>query len=175
MSTAAGAVGAWSGNWWGGNLKGVWYFTQQVRTPVVAVGMWVWVFVEGGGVRCTRAGAAPRPLAAPTCPSPSAVTMVLVGRGGNSPTGCSSRTCRHSYRPEQGGGGVFPRALLHPWCARTRRAGGHEPMRMNTFPRMPACACLLAVSCAAVVPFRHRFHGEGRQRGRHQRHDLRPI
>jgi hypothetical protein len=24
MSTAAGAVGAWSGKWWGGNLKGVW-------------------------------------------------------------------------------------------------------------------------------------------------------
>ena len=24
LSTAAGAVGAWSGNWWGGNLKGVW-------------------------------------------------------------------------------------------------------------------------------------------------------
>jgi len=24
LSTAAGAVGAWSGKWWGGNLKGIW-------------------------------------------------------------------------------------------------------------------------------------------------------
>jgi hypothetical protein len=24
ISTAAGAVGAWSGNWWGGNMKGIW-------------------------------------------------------------------------------------------------------------------------------------------------------
>jgi hypothetical protein len=30
LSTAAGAVGAWSGNWWGGNLKGLWYYTKQV-------------------------------------------------------------------------------------------------------------------------------------------------
>ncbi|KAJ3017059.1 UNVERIFIED_CONTAM: hypothetical protein HDU68_011878 [Siphonaria sp. JEL0065] len=28
FSTAAGAAGAWSGNWWGGNLKGVWYFVK---------------------------------------------------------------------------------------------------------------------------------------------------
>jgi len=28
MSTAAGAAGAWQGNWWGGNLKGVWYYTN---------------------------------------------------------------------------------------------------------------------------------------------------
>ena len=32
LSTAAGAVGAWSGNWWGGNLKGLWYDTNQVGT-----------------------------------------------------------------------------------------------------------------------------------------------
>lgn len=29
ISTAAGAVSAWSGNWWGGNLKGVMYYIQQ--------------------------------------------------------------------------------------------------------------------------------------------------
>lgn len=29
LSTAAGAVGAWQGNWWGGNLKGVWYYAKQ--------------------------------------------------------------------------------------------------------------------------------------------------
>jgi len=28
MSTAAGATGAWQGNWWGGNLKGVWYYAN---------------------------------------------------------------------------------------------------------------------------------------------------
>ena len=30
LSTAAGAVGAWSSNWWGGNLKGLWYNMKQV-------------------------------------------------------------------------------------------------------------------------------------------------
>jgi hypothetical protein len=30
LSTAAGAVGAWSSNWWGGNLKGLWYNVKQV-------------------------------------------------------------------------------------------------------------------------------------------------
>ena len=29
LSTAAAAVGAWSGKWWGGNLKGVWLLVQQ--------------------------------------------------------------------------------------------------------------------------------------------------
>jgi len=29
LSTAAGAVGAWSSNWWGGNLKGLWYNVKQ--------------------------------------------------------------------------------------------------------------------------------------------------
>ncbi|KAI9207906.1 uncharacterized protein BJ171DRAFT_565652 [Polychytrium aggregatum] len=29
VSTAAGAAGAWSGNWWGGNLKGVWLKSYQ--------------------------------------------------------------------------------------------------------------------------------------------------
>jgi len=29
LSTAAGAAGAWAGNWWGGNLKGVWLLTKQ--------------------------------------------------------------------------------------------------------------------------------------------------
>ena len=28
LSTAASAAGAWSGNWWGGNLKGVWLWLQ---------------------------------------------------------------------------------------------------------------------------------------------------
>ncbi|KAJ3076809.1 hypothetical protein HDU98_000109 [Podochytrium sp. JEL0797] len=28
FSTAAGAAGAWQGNWWGGNLKGLWYYTN---------------------------------------------------------------------------------------------------------------------------------------------------
>ncbi|ORY37042.1 hypothetical protein BCR33DRAFT_769964 [Rhizoclosmatium globosum] len=28
LSTAAGAAGAWSTNWWGGNLKGLWYYTN---------------------------------------------------------------------------------------------------------------------------------------------------
>jgi len=30
LSTAAGAVGAWSTNWWGGNLKGLWYNMKQL-------------------------------------------------------------------------------------------------------------------------------------------------
>jgi len=29
LSTAAGAVGAWSGNWWGGNLEGLWLQVYQ--------------------------------------------------------------------------------------------------------------------------------------------------
>jgi len=29
LSTAAGAVGAWGGKWWGGNLKGVWLKAKQ--------------------------------------------------------------------------------------------------------------------------------------------------
>eukprot|EP00301_Raphidiophrys_heterophryoidea_P014878 c2334_g1_i1.p1 GENE.c2334_g1_i1~~c2334_g1_i1.p1 ORF type:complete len:556 (+),score=141.43 c2334_g1_i1:41-1669(+) len=29
LSTAGGAVGAWQGNWWGGNLKGVWFYTKK--------------------------------------------------------------------------------------------------------------------------------------------------
>merc|ERR1712157_53698 len=29
ISTAAGAVGAWSGKWWGGNLKGIWLQVHQ--------------------------------------------------------------------------------------------------------------------------------------------------
>merc|ERR1719189_46683 len=29
LSTAAGAVGAWSGKWWGGNMKGVWLKVKQ--------------------------------------------------------------------------------------------------------------------------------------------------
>jgi len=29
LSSAAGAVGAWSGKWWGGNLKGVWLKAKQ--------------------------------------------------------------------------------------------------------------------------------------------------
>jgi len=29
LTTAAGAVGAWSGKWWGGNLKGVWLLSKQ--------------------------------------------------------------------------------------------------------------------------------------------------
>ncbi|KAJ3236501.1 hypothetical protein HDU81_010705 [Chytriomyces hyalinus] len=28
LSTAAGAAGAWSNNWWGGNLKGLWYYSN---------------------------------------------------------------------------------------------------------------------------------------------------
>ncbi|KAI8622247.1 hypothetical protein BC830DRAFT_818710 [Chytriomyces sp. MP71] len=28
LSTAAGAAGAWQGNWWGGNLKGLWYYSN---------------------------------------------------------------------------------------------------------------------------------------------------
>ena len=29
LSTAAAAVGAWGTDWWGGNLKGVWYYFKQ--------------------------------------------------------------------------------------------------------------------------------------------------
>eukprot|EP00299_Pterocystis_sp_00344_P011534 c5398_g1_i1.p1 GENE.c5398_g1_i1~~c5398_g1_i1.p1 ORF type:complete len:590 (+),score=106.74 c5398_g1_i1:46-1770(+) len=28
LSTAGGAVGGWQGNWWGGNLKGLWYYAK---------------------------------------------------------------------------------------------------------------------------------------------------
>jgi len=36
LSTAAGAAGAWSGNWWGGNLKGVWLFTKQWFPDIIS-------------------------------------------------------------------------------------------------------------------------------------------
>eukprot|EP01123_Difflugia_compressa_P008427 TRINITY_DN2502_c0_g1_i1.p1 TRINITY_DN2502_c0_g1~~TRINITY_DN2502_c0_g1_i1.p1 ORF type:complete len:490 (-),score=104.92 TRINITY_DN2502_c0_g1_i1:31-1353(-) len=35
LSTAAGAVGAWSGNWWGGNMKGVWLLTYQYYPSII--------------------------------------------------------------------------------------------------------------------------------------------
>lgn len=35
LSTAAGAVGAWSGKWWGGNLKGVWLNAKQMFPDVM--------------------------------------------------------------------------------------------------------------------------------------------
>jgi len=35
LSTAAGAVGAWSGNWWGGNMKGVWLETYQWYPSII--------------------------------------------------------------------------------------------------------------------------------------------
>jgi hypothetical protein len=34
LSTAAGAVGAWSGKWWGGNMKGVWLKVHQSLSEV---------------------------------------------------------------------------------------------------------------------------------------------
>ncbi|KAJ3075397.1 hypothetical protein HDU98_008226 [Podochytrium sp. JEL0797] len=36
LSTAAGAAGAWSSKWWGGNLKGLWYFSNLWFPDVVA-------------------------------------------------------------------------------------------------------------------------------------------
>eukprot|EP01006_Ploeotia_vitrea_P050579 TRINITY_DN67475_c6_g7_i5.p1 TRINITY_DN67475_c6_g7~~TRINITY_DN67475_c6_g7_i5.p1 ORF type:complete len:277 (+),score=32.27 TRINITY_DN67475_c6_g7_i5:636-1466(+) len=36
MSTAAGAVGAWSGKWWGGNLKGVWLHADTWYPEIVS-------------------------------------------------------------------------------------------------------------------------------------------
>lgn len=35
LSTAAGAVGAWSGNWWGGNMKGVWLQAHRLYPSVI--------------------------------------------------------------------------------------------------------------------------------------------
>ncbi|EDQ89831.1 uncharacterized protein MONBRDRAFT_7785, partial [Monosiga brevicollis MX1] len=35
LSTAASAVGAWSTAWWGGNLKGVWYWAKQWFPDVI--------------------------------------------------------------------------------------------------------------------------------------------
>jgi hypothetical protein len=35
LSTAASAVGAWSTNWWGGNLKGVWFWVKQWYPEVI--------------------------------------------------------------------------------------------------------------------------------------------
>ncbi|KAJ3230834.1 hypothetical protein HDU81_004224 [Chytriomyces hyalinus] len=36
FATAAGAAGAWQGNWWGGNLKGLWYFSNLWFPEVTA-------------------------------------------------------------------------------------------------------------------------------------------
>eukprot|EP01064_Diplonema_japonicum_P021368 TRINITY_DN308_c0_g1_i7.p2 TRINITY_DN308_c0_g1~~TRINITY_DN308_c0_g1_i7.p2 ORF type:complete len:476 (+),score=169.87 TRINITY_DN308_c0_g1_i7:77-1504(+) len=36
LSTAAGAVGAWGGNWWGGNLKGVWLKVNQAYPDLMS-------------------------------------------------------------------------------------------------------------------------------------------
>lgn len=35
LSTAAAAVGAWSGSWWGGNLKGVWLQSKQLYPDLI--------------------------------------------------------------------------------------------------------------------------------------------
>jgi len=35
LSTAAGAVGAWSGKWWGGNMKGVWLKVYKLMPDVI--------------------------------------------------------------------------------------------------------------------------------------------
>jgi len=35
LSTAAGAAGAWSGNWWGGNLKGIWLQVNQLYPDII--------------------------------------------------------------------------------------------------------------------------------------------
>ena len=35
LSTAAAAVGAWGGKWWGGNLKGLWYNIKQWYPDVI--------------------------------------------------------------------------------------------------------------------------------------------
>jgi len=36
VSTAAGAAGAWSTNWWGGNLKGLWYFVNMLYPDAIS-------------------------------------------------------------------------------------------------------------------------------------------
>lgn len=36
LSTAAGAVGAWSGKWWGGNMKGVWLQVKQMYPDLIS-------------------------------------------------------------------------------------------------------------------------------------------
>jgi len=36
LSTAAGAAGAWSGNWWGGNLKGIWLQVKQLYPDIMS-------------------------------------------------------------------------------------------------------------------------------------------
>jgi len=36
LSTAAGAVGAWSGKWWGGNMKGVWLQVKQKYPDLIS-------------------------------------------------------------------------------------------------------------------------------------------
>jgi len=36
LSTAAGAAGAWSGNWWGGNLKGIWLQVKQLYPSIMS-------------------------------------------------------------------------------------------------------------------------------------------
>lgn len=35
LSTASGAVGAWSGKWWGGNMKGVWLKVKQQMPEII--------------------------------------------------------------------------------------------------------------------------------------------
>jgi len=35
LSTASGAVGAWSGKWWGGNMKGVWLKVYKMMPDVI--------------------------------------------------------------------------------------------------------------------------------------------
>jgi len=37
ISTAAGAVGAWSGKWWGGNLKGIWLQVHQKFPELISM------------------------------------------------------------------------------------------------------------------------------------------
>lgn len=36
LSTASGAVGAWSGKWWGGNMKGIWLQVHQKMSEVTS-------------------------------------------------------------------------------------------------------------------------------------------
>merc|ERR1712178_487522 len=36
ISTAAGAVGAWDGKWWGGNLKGIWLKAKKMFPDVIS-------------------------------------------------------------------------------------------------------------------------------------------
>ncbi|KAI9207672.1 uncharacterized protein BJ171DRAFT_596667 [Polychytrium aggregatum] len=35
VSTAASAAGAWSTDWWGGNLKGIWYYANQYYPDII--------------------------------------------------------------------------------------------------------------------------------------------